>query len=291
MVVPGASPISGLIVEIFDEAYYSFILVTSQRNQKMPVDNKQIADKSKEVYELLAKDHPTEEEFRILLNLVEYGVLAKRYLHTGLPFVFINEPHKYLSFREAVGRIFDVLPQQISVMGSARFGFSLSPKKQTKNGAKTIDENSDLDLVIVSSEIYQEVLEDLVSYTYNVTREYEKILNDHKNQDKEISIKTQSMSSLHGRARSLYHGYVRPGDLDYDSELRNRLYAMQNAAATQLFGTAPPGPITRIGARIFRTWRSAEKSYEYSFDRLARSFEIRGENRKNSSNYEDTEGE
>jgi hypothetical protein len=44
------------------------------------------------VYDLLAKDHPNEEEFEILLRHVSPGVLSKRYLLTGLPFVFKEQP-------------------------------------------------------------------------------------------------------------------------------------------------------------------------------------------------------
>lgn len=53
------------------------------------------------------------------------------------------------------------------------------------------------------------------------------------------------------------------------SQEKQHFYDMQREAATQLFGTAPPGPINRIGARIYRDWDSAERSYEFSFKCLA----------------------
>jgi len=77
-------------------------------------------DPAEQAYEFLAKDRPTVEEFKTLLKHVSFGVLAKRYLSSGLPFVFQDQPHKYLAFREAVGRLFNVPPQHIAVMGSAR---------------------------------------------------------------------------------------------------------------------------------------------------------------------------
>ena len=46
---------------------------------------------------------------------------------------------------------------------------------------------------------------------------------------------------------------------------------MQREAATQLFGTAPPGPINRVGARVYRDWDAAERAYEFSFKKLAES--------------------
>jgi hypothetical protein len=59
---------------------------------------------------------------------------------------------------------------------------------------------------------------------------------------------------------------------------------MQREAATQLFGTAPPGPINRIGARIYRDWDSAERSYEFSFKRLT---EVLGLSYEEHSELED----
>src|SRR5262249_33656887 len=139
-----------------------------------------MTDKSKQVYDFLAKDHPTFEEFQILLEHVAPGVLAKRCLASGLPFVFKEQPHKYLAFREAVARVFDVPPQQIAVMGSARFGFSTSPQKQKKTGEKLLDENSDMDLVIISKDIFTATLEEFARHTFDVLRRETALQSDAK---------------------------------------------------------------------------------------------------------------
>jgi hypothetical protein len=222
---------------------------------------------AKKVYDILAKDHPTQDEFRALVANVAAGVLAKRYLSSGLPFVFKDQPHKYLAFREAVGRIFEVPPQQIAVMGSARFGFSTSPAKQQGNGAKPLDENSDMDLVVISADLYAKALESFAQFSFAALKNIEELKRDTGRDAIEVPSKT--LRSLRRRSKALHYGYVSPNDLEDGSLEKQRFYDMQREAATQLFGTAPPGPINRVGARVYRDWDTAERVYEFSFRRLA----------------------
>jgi hypothetical protein len=232
-----------------------------------------MTDSSKQIYEILAKDHPTEEEFKKLLQFVASGVLAKRYLLTGLPFVFKDQPHKYLAFREAAGRIFDVAPQQIAVMGSARFGFSTSPRKQ-EGGAKPLDENSDMDLVVISPKIFQSALELFSKFCFEQLRRHPKLKSDAAGNEK-MEIDKSILLAFRRRAKALFYGYVSPNDLEDGTIEKQRFYDMQREAATQLFGTAPPGPINRIGVRIYRDWDTAERAYEFSFRRLAETMGIK----------------
>ena len=48
----------------------------------------------------------------------------------------------------------------------------------------------------------------------------------------------------------MHFGYVSPTDLPDGSDEKQDFYDKQREAATQLFGTAPPGPINRIGASV-----------------------------------------
>ena len=234
----------------------------------------QSTDKSQQVYELLAKDHPSFDDFKLLLEHVAPGVLSKRYLASGLPFVFREQPHKYLAFREAVGRVYGVPPQQVAVMGSARFGFSTSPRKQRRGAAKPIDENSDMDLVVISNDIFQLALDSFARYTFEALRRVEALLSDATKEKEEVRLSKSTLLNLRRRSKALFFGYVSPSDLEDGSAEKQRFYDYQREAATQLFGTAPPGPINRVGARIYRDWDSAERAYEFSFKRLAEALGI-----------------
>lgn len=226
-------------------------------------------DISKTVYEIMGRDHPSFEEFKTLLTGVAPGVLSKRYLSSGLPFVFRDQPHKYLSFREAIGRIFRVPPQQIAVMGSARFGFSTSPKKQSAESPRSTDENSDMDLVVISSEIYHTALQSFAEFAFSALRSNKDLISDATSDTQTVQVNKNVLLAMRRRAKALFFGYVSPSDLEDGTREKQSFYDMQREAATQLFGTAPPGPINRIGARIYRDWDSAERAYEFSFKKLA----------------------
>lgn len=228
-----------------------------------------MTDQSERVYELLGSDHPSQDDFKDLLQHVAPGVLAKRFLSSGLPFVFKNQPHKYLAFREAVGRIYDVPPQNVAVMGSARFGFSTSPHKQTGSGAKLLDADSDMDLVIVSERFFLQAVESFSEHVFVSLVGISELKSDAKSKDEMIQVNKAMLLGFRRRAKALHFGYVSPSDLPDGSNEKQSFYDKQREAATQLFGTAPPGPINRIGARIYRHWDSAERSYEFSFKRLA----------------------
>lgn len=236
----------------------------------MPLDGGPMTDIASEIYELLSKDHPSEEEFDRLLKHVPPGVLAKCALNMGLPFVFKGQPHTYLTFKEAVARIYAVPPQDIAVMGSAKFGFSTSPHKQD-GGAKPIDEDSDLDLVIVSERLYRQALQAFASFSFSILRDVDALKKDDLGEDAKAELPALQMQRLRNQSKGFAFGWVSPGDLEDGTELKQHYYDMQREANTQLFGQQPPGPIARIGARVYKDWDSAERSYEFSFKQLAKA--------------------
>jgi hypothetical protein len=154
-------------------------------------------------------------------------------------------------------------------MGSARFGFSTSPRKQSKSGAKPLDEDSDLDLVVVSAPLFQSALESFATFTFAGLRAHADLKSDVISVEQVVKVKKGFALSLRRRAKALFYGYVSPSDLENGTSEKQRLYDMQREAATQLFGTAPPGPINHIGTRIYRDWDAAERQYEFSLMTLA----------------------
>lgn len=232
------------------------------------------SDTATKVYDLLAKDHPSEDEFRTLMAHVAPGVLAKRYLLTGLPFVFKDQPHKYLAFREAVAKIFSVRPQDIAVMGSARFGFSTNPGKQSERGAKQLDHSSDMDLVIISSTFFEASLEQFAEFVFSVLRSDEALKSEASKSSDTVQINKAKLVSIRKRAKGFAFGYVNPTDLEDGTDQKQLFYDMKREAGMQLFGTAPPGPINRIGAWVYRDWDSAERMYEFSFRQLAKAWKV-----------------
>lgn len=234
------------------------------------------------VYSILAKDYPTYDEFKILLENVSTGVLAKRYLHSGLPKVFEKEPHKYLAFRESLARVFRVASQNIAVMGSARFGFSTSPRKQ-EAGEKQLDENSDMDLVIIAPDFFQRALELFADFSFSALRDVSALKSDpDRKKDEKVEVSKNDLVAIRRRSKSLNFGYVNPADFEDGSIEKQAFYDMKREAGMLLLGTAPPGPISRVGAWIYRDWDAAERMYEFSFRQFGKSVGVNSADEQNS---------
>lgn len=82
--------------------------------------------------------------------------LARLWLSEGIPFAFEKCPALYETVRTWLSARLSVEAKAISLTGSARLGSSLSPNKL----GKPFDENSDLDLFVVSKELLEKLIED-----------------------------------------------------------------------------------------------------------------------------------
>lgn len=91
--------------------------------------------------------------------------LAQLWLSEGIPYAFAGCPAVYEAMRSWLADRLKVHAKQISMVGSGRLGTSLSPKKIDK----PFNETSDLDLFVVSEELFKLVKEDFFRWS----RDYE----------------------------------------------------------------------------------------------------------------------
>ncbi|WP_123028657.1 hypothetical protein [Mycolicibacterium stellerae] len=88
------------------------------------------------------------QEFNDLDGDTEYFVTAR--LFDGTPAIWPNAVD-YLRWRHEVAKRLGVDPAAVQLVGSARLGYSLNPDKNFK----TFDAESDLDIAIISPEIFE----------------------------------------------------------------------------------------------------------------------------------------
>ena len=88
--------------------------------------------------------------------------LAQLWLSEGIPYAFRASPAIYESVRFWLStRLEGVHAKEISVTGSARLGGSLVPQKL----GKPFDENSDLDIFVVSNSLFQKLKNDFCRWS------------------------------------------------------------------------------------------------------------------------------
>lgn len=88
--------------------------------------------------------------------------LARLWLSEGIPFAFKECPGIYEVIRTWLSGRLEVEAKSINLAGSARLGSSLAPHKR----GKSFDNNSDLDIFVVSEGLFKRVCSDFQLWSY-----------------------------------------------------------------------------------------------------------------------------
>lgn len=100
--------------------------------------------------------------------------LARLWLSEGIPYAFRECPAAYESVRSWLSNWTGVHAKEIGLTGSARIGISLAPSKL----GKALDENSDLDLFIVSHSLFADLREEFRTWSLDFENGTTKARND-----------------------------------------------------------------------------------------------------------------
>ena len=93
----------------------------------------------------------------------------KRVLH-GLPYVFLGREDEYYEFRKLISEKFDIPFHEVYITGSGKLGFS--PFK-----LKDFDYDSDIDVAIVSPNLFELFLKDICIFQWDIRESRMKVDN------------------------------------------------------------------------------------------------------------------
>jgi hypothetical protein len=94
-------------------------------------------------------------------NITEQEIVQRCITH-GTSYVFSEDDDKYFELKKIIANQFNLNPENVIMIGSAKLGFSIVPFKLWKS----FDEESDIDMVIISESIFDEFWHDL--YDFNL---------------------------------------------------------------------------------------------------------------------------
>lgn len=108
------------------------------------------------------------QDFKNLLmnEDISSQTIVRRHLLYGNPF-FYNNPDIYVSLKEDIANQFNTHPHNVIMVGSGKLGFSIAPYKKWK----LFDEESDIDIVIVSEQAYIKFWKELFLFNSNISRD------------------------------------------------------------------------------------------------------------------------
>lgn len=172
------------------------------------------------------------------------------------PYVFETNDAAWGAFRSEIAAAVGVAPENIRVVGSARFGFSLKPG----NNLRSYADSSDIDLVVVGEDLFDRLWLALLRAFYP-----------------RPPFTTTVGGWLKERQKEVYTGWLTPMAMPFDYRIHGQrvkevldirftwFTAMKNASRH---------PVKRhedISARLYRTWRHAELYHLHSVMALRKS--------------------
>lgn len=133
------------------------------------------------------------EEYKALLTLVRDEDLLdfcrKFHLH-GEPFIFKDRADAYYEFRKRIADNFGIVFHEVIITGSAKNGFS--HLKGTD-----FDLESDIDVAIVSDELYNKIMTDIHHYQMNLRKS-------------RVSVSQSEIDMYHNFLEHTAIGWIRP---------------------------------------------------------------------------------
>jgi hypothetical protein len=115
----------------------------------------------------LSSHFPSPEELETTLARAprtSRDVVARLWLTEGLPSAFLTSPAVYEDLRGWLASRLNVHPKEITLIGSARIGYSLAPPPEF---GRPFDVKSDLDLSIVSPSLFQRVISAFDQFSFD----------------------------------------------------------------------------------------------------------------------------
>jgi hypothetical protein len=155
----------------------------------------------------------------------------------------------YRQFRNTIGSFVNTNPNNIAIVGSARFGLSLNPDedKALKPFRKPAeDKPSDLDVVIVHPELFEEIWSNLRQAYYSG---YKLVRAEH---GRECFFKFLSLRS----------------DIEYDTTFLDETKKLMMGLVGE--ANKSHGVDVELNYRIYDSWKSAEDYYSSSIEDLQR---------------------
>ncbi|WGE81263.1 hypothetical protein NYR66_10115 [Actinobacillus equuli subsp. haemolyticus] len=120
-------------------------------------------------------------------NLLEF---TRREVIHGTPFIFRENERSFYDFQNRIAKKWNVIFHEIYITGSAKLGFSFF--KDTM-----FDENSDIDVAIVSNSLFNRVLKEIENFQWDI-------------REKHISLSIKDYDTYHKFLQYLAIGWIRP---------------------------------------------------------------------------------
>jgi predicted nucleotidyltransferase len=179
----------------------------------------------------------TADAFKVILHDLTLSdqAIVRQYITDGAPFVFHDENAKYFRLRQLIANFFSTHPHSVFMIGSAKLGFSINPKHLWSPFTK----DSDIDMVIVSSALFDEFWKDL--YYFNI----------------DLTVRSEDeVKQYHKFLKYFFRGWLRPDLFPFSYTKKDYWYEFFKKISYREFGDY------KIRGAVFRDFDFYEKYHE-----------------------------
>lgn len=113
------------------------------------------------------------------LQSLDASTVASHHILDRVPYIFDDDRHKYIEWKEQLAFGLDVDPSNICIVGSAATGVSLSPQKRLA----IFHDNSDVDVAVISAwhfDIAWHTLREFATHGFMATTRQRRGVNSHR---------------------------------------------------------------------------------------------------------------
>jgi len=207
--------------------------------------------------------YPCPEELRTMAKSVidseKFGIV-RQWLSEGIPYCFRECPLLYEAIREWLARAIDIHAKEITLIGSARIGYSLAPGDDY---GRPFNDSSDLDFSAISSVLFK-----------NCVAAFELWFGDYqngrilpRNPTEEFWWKNNATSVPNNITRGFIDPHKIPTRKKYQIAVKilDSVYRLHRKLKTTEY--APR--ISKVTIRVYRDWWTAIKQFKFNFSRIA----------------------
>jgi hypothetical protein len=202
------------------------------------------------------QEYPTPEEFKDLLLSMPIEEVVREYVFRGLPYIFRRTPQSLNTLYRHLCPRLNLVEQDITVVGSAKIGFSLSPHSFPRK----FTTRSDIDVLVVSESLF-----DLVWMT---------MLRWHYPRRSALFSRTE-LSWTNARKNDLYWGWFVPSEIRYEGlSFPQSLQPLRDIStswfnAFRSLSLYPDFVGRNVSGRLYRTWEHALQYHVSGLSQIA----------------------
>jgi len=208
--------------------------------------------------ELLKGVYPSAEEVKHVFTKsseTERHGIIRLWITEGIPFAFKDNPLLYEEMRAFIAKGVNVNPKEVTLVGSARIGYSLKKKVW----GKAFTNKSDLDFTIISNDLYKSLTLDFQKWTEDFASG--KTIPHTPNQ-------TQNwLKSIITINENIPKGYINTKDLFSHSNYSSvkNCYRTMTRLKERLELTYNSPSIADASIRVYSNWKSCTRQLEINF--------------------------